>query len=104
MRQWPIEGTGIMGKLKRKISIPNGSAMKAKQYEGFVYKAYDLLSGESLYFAAGGEDVNSLELAHLIPEAEETKSATTLTLFALPTARHQSSSIFSVWSALVDTT
>ena len=60
-----------MNKLERKINIPDGSTMTEQDYQDFIYLAYELLSTQPLYFTPG-EDVNSLELAHLIPQVSET--------------------------------
>ncbi len=59
-----------MGEFKRKISVPDGSTMTVRDYEDFIHKAFELLTTEPLYFAPS-EDINSLELAHLIPEVPE---------------------------------
>ncbi len=59
-----------MDELKRKIIVPDGSAMSVKEYESFIHKAFELLATEPLYFAPS-ENINSLELAHLIPEVPE---------------------------------
>jgi hypothetical protein len=59
-----------MSQLKRKISIPEGCMMSVKEYSNFIHTAFELLSKESLYFAPS-EDINSLELAHLIPQVPE---------------------------------
>ncbi|MHC4457848.1 MAG: hypothetical protein ACYS0I_12325 [Planctomycetota bacterium] len=58
-------------KITRKIAIPPGSPLTEKDYEQFLYEAYSLFCRHSLYFAPG-EDVNAIELAHLIPETPET--------------------------------
>jgi len=58
-------------KIIRKIAVPQGSPLTEKDYEQFLYESYDLLCQHPLYFAPS-EDVNALELAHLIPEIPET--------------------------------
>ena len=58
-------------KITRKITIPPGSPLTEKDYEQFLHKSYSLLCQYPLYFAPS-EDVNALELAHLIPEIPET--------------------------------
>lgn len=58
-------------KLVRKIQIPKGSQLSEQEYEDFLEKSYLLLSECPQYFAQG-EDINSLELAHLIPSVPET--------------------------------
>ena len=57
--------------LKREIQVPEGSTMSKQQYEEFLKDAYGLMAKCPQYFA-GGEGLNSLELAHLIPVVEET--------------------------------
>lgn len=57
--------------IKRKIEIDPQSTMTEQQYRDFLLNAYDLLSEQSIYFAPQ-EDINSLELAHLIPSVKET--------------------------------
>jgi len=59
-----------MKTLKRKIVVPDNSNLTVKDYEDFLKNAYALLSAEPLYFSAD-EDINMLELAHLIPEVPE---------------------------------
>ena len=58
-------------KIIRKIAIPPSSPLTEKDYEQFLYESYNLLCRHPLYFAPS-EDVNALELAHLIPEVRET--------------------------------
>jgi hypothetical protein len=58
-------------KIARKIAVPPGSPLTERDYEQFLHEAYSLLRRHSLYFAPA-EDVNALELAHLIPETPET--------------------------------
>jgi hypothetical protein len=60
-----------MQKITRKIAIPPGSPLTEKDYEQFLHESYSLLCQHPLYFAPS-EDVNALELAHLIPEIPET--------------------------------
>lgn len=57
--------------INRTIQVPAGSSMTVENYAGFLQKAYGLISGCPQYMG-GGEDINSLELAHLYPPAEET--------------------------------
>ena len=58
---------GLAGKIK----IPRGSHLGEQDYRDFLEKAYCLMAGCPQYFAPD-EDVNSLELAHLIPAVPET--------------------------------
>lgn len=60
--------------LKRKIQVPAGSKLSEQEYEAFLGESYLLMSKFPQYFAAG-EDINSLELAHLIPGVAETTVA-----------------------------
>lgn len=55
---------------KRKINIPKGSMLIEKDYRRFLEDSYKLIRGCCQYFAPD-EDVNSLELAHLIPSVPE---------------------------------
>ena len=57
--------------LKREIRIPEGSALCGGDYRDFLMQAYELMAGCGGYFAPD-EDINALELAHLIPEVPET--------------------------------
>ena len=57
--------------LKRKITIPERSNVSEEQYTNFLKQSYGLLEKCGQYFSPD-EDINSLELAHLIPEVEET--------------------------------
>ena len=59
-----------MATLKRKIIVPENSSMTEKEYEEFLNNAYELLS-RNPHFLTTGEDVNCLELAHLIPDIPE---------------------------------
>jgi hypothetical protein len=61
----------VLEKITRKIAVPAGSPLTEKDYERFLHEAYSLFCRHSLYFAPE-EDVNALELAHLIPEIPET--------------------------------
>ncbi len=57
--------------LKRKIIIPPGSPYTEDQYIGFLKSSYVLMRNNGCYFAPS-EGINSLELAHLLPEVVET--------------------------------
>lgn len=58
-------------KLTRQILIPPGSSMSKEDYERFLRDSHKLIKGCNQYLASD-EDINSLELAHLIPEVKET--------------------------------
>ncbi len=57
--------------IKRQIVVPEKSKMTVVQYKKFLTDAFCVLKGMSNYFAPD-EDINSLELAHLMPEVDET--------------------------------
>ncbi len=57
--------------LKQSLRIPEGSTLSEQQYVDFLIKAHNLLK-EIPYYLASGEDINCLELAHLIPSVPET--------------------------------
>jgi hypothetical protein len=61
-------------KIKRQITIFDKSAWGEQEYRDFLTKSYDLMSACDNYVAPD-EDINSLELAHLIPEVAETALA-----------------------------
>ena len=56
--------------LKRQINIPDGSELTEQNYIEFLEKSYKLIKQCDQYFTPD-EDINSLELAHLIPEVKE---------------------------------
>ncbi len=55
----------------RQINVPKGSRLSEWDYRDFLNKSYEVLSRHAHYFAVG-EGLDSLELAHLIPEVDET--------------------------------
>lgn len=57
--------------INRAINPPAGSAMTVDDYRKFLIESYQLFEQFSQYFAQG-EDINCLELAHLIPDVAET--------------------------------
>lgn len=57
--------------LKRQIKLPEGSNLSKSDYENFLKDSAKILAELDQYFAPS-EDVNSLELAHLLPEVDET--------------------------------
>lgn len=60
--------------LKRKLSIPTRAKLSNEQYVDFLESSYELMKSCGLYFAPN-EDINSIELAHLIPEVPESAIA-----------------------------
>lgn len=61
-------------KLARKLMIPSRSTMTAEQYTRFLEASCDLMAALPQYFSPD-EDINCLELAHLLPEVPETALA-----------------------------
>lgn len=57
--------------LKQNLSIPAGSGMSREEYVEFLVKANELMKAIPSYLAPE-EDINCLELAHLIPTVAET--------------------------------
>ena len=57
--------------IERQITIFDRSACTEKEYRDFLIASYGLISSCANYFAPD-ENINSLELAHLIPEVPET--------------------------------
>lgn len=55
----------------RKIVMPKGSKLTVQDYVKFAIESYLLMSRHSIYFAQN-EDIDSFELAHLIPTVPET--------------------------------
>ena len=58
-------------KLTRKIVIPSGSMLTSGDYLRFLEDAYCQVGSHPQYFSER-EDINALELAHLIPSVPET--------------------------------
>jgi hypothetical protein len=63
----------------REFDIPTGSQVSEAEYTQFMKKSYSLIQSHSQYLAKG-EDINSLELAHLIPDVPETMLAIYLSI------------------------
>ena len=61
----------MMEKLSRNIIVPEGSTLSEQEYRDFAADAFKLMS-QHVQYLAPSEDVNSLELAHLIPQIKET--------------------------------
>ena len=61
----------MANELKRKIDIPEGSSLGEQDYRDFLAKSFSVISQYCQYFAPT-EDINCLELAHLIPQVKET--------------------------------
>ncbi len=57
--------------LKQNLSIPAGSEMGREEYVEFLVRAYELMKATPSYLAPE-ENINCLELAHLIPSVAET--------------------------------
>lgn len=57
--------------VRRAIRVPEGSPVKAGGYLRFLREAHSLLRGFPQYMPAA-EDINALELAHLLPSVPET--------------------------------
>jgi hypothetical protein len=57
--------------LKRKINVFENSSLTAQQYRDFLAGAFGLMAKMPQYLAPE-DDINVLELAHLIPEVPET--------------------------------
>jgi len=57
--------------LKRKINVPAGSDTNPQEYLTFLERSYQQMKQYCQYFSPD-EDINSLELAHLIPYVKET--------------------------------
>ena len=60
--------------IKRQINVFDRSSCTERQYVDFLRESFGLMSECGQYFAPE-EDINSLELAHLIPEVPETTLA-----------------------------
>jgi hypothetical protein len=63
-----------MKQLKRKISIPVGSDTTMQEYQAFLEQSCRFMKQYCQYFSED-ESINSLELAHLLPEVPETMLA-----------------------------
>ena len=57
--------------IKRNIVVPQASTMKPEEYRQFLTTAYGHLKRMPHYLTTG-EDINVLELAHLVPDVPET--------------------------------
>ena len=60
-----------MAEITRKIVVPELSTLKEQDYKDFLQEAYRLMAQCPLYFAPS-EDINSIELSHLLPSVPET--------------------------------
>lgn len=60
-----------MNDLKREINIIEGTKLGVDDYKKFLQMSYGLIK-ECGYYIAPQEDINCLELAHLIPQVDET--------------------------------
>lgn len=57
--------------MKRKINVFDRCSLNTKDYQDFLVKAFGLMAQAPQYFTPD-DDINVLELAHLIPEFPET--------------------------------
>lgn len=64
----------MKNELKRNITIPSRSNVTVEQYKHFLKTSYELMAALPHYFAPE-EDINCLELAHLLPAVPETMLA-----------------------------
>ena len=60
--------------LKRQLQIPGRCSLNAAEYTRFLQDSYGLMGRLPQYFSPD-EDINCLELAHLLPEVPETALA-----------------------------
>lgn len=58
--------------IKRSFHVPEHSPLTEADYRSFLSEAYRLFRSVPLYVASESENINSLELAHLIPDVAET--------------------------------
>lgn len=58
-------------KLQRNIIIPDNSSFSEEDYKSFLTDAFDLIRQVGVYTSLS-ENINCLELAHLIPDVQET--------------------------------
>lgn len=65
--------------LKRNLIVPPTSSLNAEAYRTFLTEAYGLLRRIPSYLAPE-EDINCLELAHLVPDVPETMLAAYLSI------------------------
>jgi len=57
--------------IRRKIRVPEGSTLTERDYQEFLKEAYLLMARHPQYFAPA-EDINTVELGHMIPAVPET--------------------------------
>ncbi len=60
----------MQNEIKRTIQVPANSPLKESGYADFLVESYQLFRQFPQYLG-GGEDINCLELAHLIPDVPE---------------------------------
>lgn len=63
-----------MKNLVRQLNVPERSVISKDQYIKFLQECHDLFMRHCIYFSPD-EDINCLELAHLLPEVPETTLA-----------------------------
>ncbi len=61
----------MTSELRRSIIVPANSVMSVGKYSEFLAEAYAMIAKHYQYFAVA-EDINSMELAHLMPSIPET--------------------------------
>ena len=64
----------IENQINRKIKVPTASDISQQKYFDYLQESYRLMSHHKQYFPVT-EDINSLELAYLIPEVPGTMLA-----------------------------
>ena len=62
----------VSSQILRKITVPKGSQLSIDYYREFLIRAYAAMKENCPQYFAADEDINSLELAHLVPEVPET--------------------------------
>lgn len=60
----------MQSRIKRDIRVPSNSTMSEKDYADFLMKSFERIKQFPQYLTES-EDINSLELAHLIPDVPE---------------------------------
>jgi hypothetical protein len=77
--RWGHQGEAMETGLKRELIVPSAATLSAEDYRTFLTEAYGLLRRVPSYFAPE-EDINCLELAHLVPDVPETVLAAYLSI------------------------
>jgi hypothetical protein len=58
--------------ISRKITVPEGSKLTVANYKDFLSRAYSSMRQDCPQYFTADENINSLELAHLVPQVPET--------------------------------